>query len=316
MKKIKKDKVKLPPILKLIKEYKPLEVNHSFQKSISYTAFSTYMNCPHKWSLLYKDGHYESSFSMNMTFGTAIHNTVHEQSGVEADRIDMEDYFQTQFTKAYQADFEKNNNKHFSDPGEMREFFDDGLSILNQLKSHKNKYFTKRGWHLVGCEIPILQSPYKQFKNVIYKGFIDMVLYHEPTNKFVIYDFKTSNWGWGDREKKDEVKAMQLLLYKHFFSQQFNVSLDNIDIEFFILKRKLPEDNIYYIKQFQQYSPPSGKNKMGKAISSMEKFIENCFDDNGLKETKHEAKPNSYTCKYCIFKDRKELCSKGYLDIF
>ena len=27
-------------------------------------------------------------------------------------------------------------------------------------------------------------------RNLMYKGFIDLVLYHEPTNKFYIYDIK------------------------------------------------------------------------------------------------------------------------------
>lgn len=311
-------KPKLPPILKLIKEYKPQEMDYSYQKSISYTAFSTYMSCPKKWSLLYKDGYYESSFSMNMTFGTALHETVqnyltlmYEKSGAEADRLDIEEYFQTQFTQAYQVDFEKNNKKHFSNPGEMREFFDDGINILTQLKQHKNKYFSKRDWHLVGCEIPILITPYKPFKNVVYKGYIDLVLYHEKTNKFVIYDLKTSKGSWGDYQKKDEIKIAQLLLYKHFFSQQFNIPIEDIDIEFFILKRKLPEENPYYLKHIQQFNPPSGKNKVGKAITALENFIKECFDENGLKDKEHEAKPSEYGCKYCVFSGKKDLCKVG-----
>lgn len=313
-----KKKNKLPPILKLIKEHKVQEVDYSFQKSISYTSFSTYQNCPHKWSLLYKDGYYVNSFSMNMTFGTALHNTVqnyltvlYEQSITEADKIDLEDYFEQQFQKTYQEDYEKNNKQHFSNPEEMREFFDDGINILTQLKSHKNKYFSKRGWHLVGCEIPIVITPNSNFKNVIYKGYIDLVLYHEDTNKFVIYDLKSSTRGWYDKDKKDETKTAQLLFYKQFFSQQFNIPIENIDVEFFILKRKLPEDNIYFLKHFQQFNPPSGKNKMNKALTALENFIKECFDENGLKEREHEAKPSEWICRFCPFQSKKDLCSKG-----
>ncbi len=57
---------------------------------------------------------------------------------------------------------------------------------------------------------------------------------HEPTNKIYIIDFKTSTWGWGDKEKKNEIKQFQLLLYKKYFSDHFKFPIDNIEIEFFI----------------------------------------------------------------------------------
>ncbi len=41
---------------------------------------------------------------------------------------------------------------------------------------------------------------------------------------------KTSTRGWGDKEKKDETKQFQLVLYKKYYSQQFNIPEDNIDV--------------------------------------------------------------------------------------
>jgi CRISPR/Cas system-associated exonuclease Cas4 (RecB family) len=312
-----KKKNKIPQIIKEIKNYKLMEQQHAFQKSVSFSQFSTYMACPHKWSLMYKDGYYTSQSSINMTFGTAVHNTLqhmltilYEQTGVAVDKLELEDHFQEDFYKAYKADFEKNDKKHFSSPVEMNEYYEDGVNILTQLRKKKNAYFTKKGWHLVGIEVPILIAPFKN-KNILFKGFIDMVLYHEASNKFVLYDFKTSSWGWRDKEKKDDVKTSQLLLYKMFFAKQFGIDLNDIKVEFFILRRKLPEDNQYYIKHMSQFRPIAGKTKMAKALRSIEGFIEECFDEKGHKDKTHTPQPDSYNCKFCPFKDNKKLCPVG-----
>ena len=70
-----------------------------------------------------------------------------------------------------------------------------------------------------------------------------MVLYHEPTNKFYIYDIKTSRSGWNAKAKKDETKQMQLVLYKKFFNEQYGIPLEDIEVEFFIVKRKIWENS-------------------------------------------------------------------------
>lgn len=317
MKKVK-DKKTLPPILKEIKNYKPIIQDYTFQKSISYSQFSTFITCPRKWSLMYKDGHYQSEHNINMTFGTAIHETIQHYISViyntsiaEADRINLEELFHNNFTETYKKNYESNKNTHFSNPAEMREFYEDGLMILDFIKRKKTQYFSKRGWHLIGCEIPILINPYERYKNVIFKGYIDLILYNENTNKFFIYDIKTSTAGWKDYHKKDETKIAQILLYKHFFSKQFNVPIENIEVEFFILKRKLPEDNKFFLKPIQQFTPPSGKSKVSKAVKQIEDFIETCFDEKGLKDIQYDAKPSKYGCMYCPFKNNKKLCKES-----
>ena len=104
------------------------------------------------------------------------------------------------------------------------------------IKKKRNQYFSKRGWHLAGIELPIVMNV---GRNLMYKGFIDLVLYHEPTNKFYIYDIKTSTRGWNAKAKSDENKQMQLVLYKKFFNEQYGIPLENIEVEFFIVRRKV-----------------------------------------------------------------------------
>lgn len=311
---------KIPSILKQIKNFKPIEINYAFQKSISYSQMSMYMSCPKKWSLQYRDGHKIAAPSINMTFGTAIHETVqkylhtmYEESGAQADRMNLEEYFEERFREAYAKEYANNKNVHFSSPEEMREFFDDGIAILEFIKKRRSEYFSSRGWHLVGIELPIVISPDKRYNNVLYNGFIDLVMYHEPTNEFTIYDIKTSTRGWGDKEKKDEIKQFQILLYKTYFSELFGVPVDNIDVKFFILKRKIWEESEFPQKRIQEFTPANGKTKIKKAKTALNTFIENVFNlDGSFKDTDHPSTPSKHACSYCPFNKRKDLCPSAF----
>jgi hypothetical protein len=140
------------------------------------------------------------------------------------------------------------------------------------------------------------------------------VLYHEPTNKIKIIDIKTSTRGWKDKEKTDEVKNMQLILYKKFFSDQFNFPVDNIDIEYFIVKRKLHGNPDYPDPRVQLHVPASGKIKLGRAISKLNEFITLAFQkDNSYTERELLANPSKFNCTYCPFKNQKSLCNSSIL---
>ncbi len=165
---------------------------------------------------------------------------------------------------------------------------------------------------LVGIEIPIVISPDKRYNNLYFNGFIDLVMYHEPTDEFVIYDIKTSTRGWSDKEKKDEIKQFQILLYKTYFSEQFGVPADNIDVKFFIVKRKIWEESEFPQKRVQEFTPANGKTKVNKAKSALTSFIEDVFSiDGSFKSTDHQPTPSKNSCMYCPFKDKKDLCESA-----
>jgi hypothetical protein len=110
-----------------------------------------YLSCPKKWALQYRDGKKIYAPSINMTFGTAMHETVqnylhtmYEENGAMADEINLEEYFEDRFRENYSKEYQ-NNKIHFSNPEEMREFFEDGIAILDFVKKKRNEYFTKRG---------------------------------------------------------------------------------------------------------------------------------------------------------------------------
>ncbi len=309
--------MKVPSIVKRIQSYTPQEVNYAFQKNISSSQFSIFKECPHKWELLYKDGLQQYTSTIHTVFGTAMHEALQhyitimfEQSAAEADRFNVEEYFEERFRETYLKEYKSNSSTHFSSSVEMREFFDDGIAIINFFKKKRGQYFSKRGWFLVACELPIVIVPDNKFKNVLYKGYLDLVLYHEPTNTFKIIDFKTSTRGWNDKTKKDEGKQFQLILYKNGFSKQFDIPEDNIEVEFFILKRKIWEESEFPQSRIQEFAPPSGKIKMKKAVTALNEFIEHSFNQDGTyKDNKYPITVNE-NCKYCPFNDKRDLCSK------
>ena len=202
----------------------------------------------------------------------------------------------------------KSAGAHFTTPKEMGEFYEDAILILRFLKKNRNKLFTIRKVKLLGIEIPLLLNV---ANNVFLKGYIDFVLYDLELDKIYIYDIKTSTRGWNDTEKKDDSKIAQILLYKEYFSKQFGFDVEKIEVEYFIVKRKLYEQSEYSIPRTQHFKPASGKNKRKQAVENLNNFIKDCFDESGKPQVKSYIKNvGESSCKWCPYKDKPELCDK------
>lgn len=315
---------KIPQIVREIKQFKPQEVNYAYQKNISYSQYSMWKKCPKQWSLQYRDGHKIYTQSIHTIFGSAFHETLqhyltvmYEKSGAEADREDIFKFLKDKIIEHYTLGYKKNNNQHFSQPGELQEFYNDGVEILSYIKKKRGRYFTKRGWHLVGVETPITIAPNPKFPNILYIGFLDIVFYHEPTNTFKIIDIKTSTRSWGDYQKKDEEKQFQLIFYKKYFAEQFDVPLESISVEFLIVKRKIPKESDYpaALSRIQTISPPSGKVKLGKATKALDAFIEDVFTQEGYSDKKMEPNPSKWNCTFCAYCNDDKLCGLGKYEV-
>jgi hypothetical protein len=307
-------KSKLSEIELRIKNHTPPEINYSFQRSVSYSQFSIYNTCPHQWYLSYIENKNPYQASIHTVFGTAFHETLqkyievmYNESGAAADRLDLETLFTERFREVYSTEYEK-TKEHFSNAQEMREFFDDGVAIIKWIKARRNKLFTIRKVKLLGIEMPLLVG---LTKNVYLKGYIDFILYDEELQKVYIYDIKTSTRGWGEREKKDDNKLAQILLYKEYFGRQFGFDVDRIEVEYFIVKRKIWEESEFPIPRVQSFKPASGKTKRRQAVENLETFIKDCFDESGKPQIKSYLKKiGESSCKWCPYADKPELCDK------
>lgn len=283
-----------------------------------------YNKCPYKWKLQYKDKLKGFTSTIHTVFGTAIHETIQHYLDVmysdtvkKADEIDLGGYFKSKFIEEYKMQKEKNENKHFSTAIEMREFNEDGENILKWFKSKRRKYFSRKNTYLVGCEIPLIMNINPDIPNLVYVAYLDVVLYDEKRDKFKIIDIKTSTKGWNKWAKKDEDKQFQILLYKRYFGKLYNIPEDKIDVEFFIVKRKVldwdDEDLMspHQTYRVQTFTPPNGKIKLNKAERYAQTFITECFQpDTTIKDRKYIKNVSKFNCTYCPF-SKDGTCKEG-----
>jgi hypothetical protein len=235
---------------------------------------------------------------------------MYEQSGAAADREDIVKLFEDTLREEYKKGFEQNNKIHFSSAGEMAEYFEDGKLIIDTFIKKRGGYFSSRNTYLIGIEFPLSFVPHERYPNVKLKGFIDFILYNETTETIHIYDIKTSKRGWKDTDKKDDIKIAQILLYKEYFSKIFDWDVSKIEVEFFIVKRKIWENSDYPISRIQTFAPVSGPRKRLATVESFRTFIEDCFTNEGKPQIKDFKKQVGDYCRWCQFNNNPSLCNK------
>ena len=84
---------------------------------------------------------------------------------------------------------------------------------------------------------------------------------------------KTSTRAWNKWMKADKNKTQQLLLYKQFYSKQYNHPIDKIEVEYFIVKRKLWENTDFPQKRVQKIVPASGTVSMNRVSKGLNTFL-------------------------------------------
>ena len=280
---------------------------------ISYSQISMYSECPLHWKLNYVDKLKVSESNIHLIFGSAMHevlqtyiNIMYMDSVKNADILDLNKLLRDKLIQQFKQ-AEEEDGKPPCTKEELMEFFDDGILIIDFFKKRRGEYFSKRDWELIGCEIPI-EVDLKN--NMIMVGYLDVVMRHIPTDSIKIIDIKTSTMGWNKWMKKDENKTQQLLLYKQFYSKQYNHPIERIEVEYFIVKRKLWEKAMFPQKRVQKFAPASGKPSMNKVNGRLLKFINEAFTEDGEKKDDMVATPSKKACKWCEFK-KTEHCKWG-----
>ena len=147
---------------------------------------------------------------------------------------------------------------------ELGEFFEDGKKILSYFTKKLDKLYTKSGYELVAIE-QRLNAEVKP--GVHFIGFIDVLLKDKTTQNYIIIDLKTSTRGWNKYQKADKVKTSQMLLYKKFYSEKYDIPLDKIKVEYQILKRKINEDYEFPIPRISKFVPANGKPSVNRAFA-------------------------------------------------
>ena len=285
-------------------------------KRISYSQYAMWAKCPWQWKLNYVDKLREFHGNIHTIFGTAMHEviqtyltTMYTKTIKEADSIPLDELLQERL-KVNFAQVRESSEIEPCTKEELTEFYYDGLKIIDFLKKNRGAYFSKKGYELLGIEVEL---DFDLPNNLRYTGFLDIVLRDNYDNRIKIIDIKTSTNGWNKWVKKDKLKSDQLLLYKQFYSKQYDLPMDRIDVEFFIVKRKLYENCDWPQKRVQLFTPASGTVSINKVLKTLKEFIQDGFTDNGEHRTDHtfEKKPSDKNCKWCEFKDKPELCDRN-----
>ena len=258
--------------------------------------------------------------NIHLAFGSAMHESLQEyfelmynKSIKQADDFNIHEDFQQRFMKMYR-DYKEQIGENFSTKKEIMEFVNDGLNIIDFFLQRRQMYFSKRGTRLLGIEMPILTPPHKEHPNIMLYGKLDLVFYDEDLQKVTIWDIKTSTRGWGKWDKENKIKMAQMVLYKKYFAEQYNVPVDSIDCKYFIVKRKVPKDPKYpaMASRIQTYEPSSGKTTMNRVSKHLYEFIDDCFKDDTYQMKEYTKNPSDKNCRWCPFKDKPELCDKEH----
>ena len=271
--------------------------------------------CPHRWKTSYVDGVREYTDSIHTMFGTSMHEVIqafltvmYNDSAKLAESLPLNDMLKERMKRNFEQIVKANGGEMFCTEKDMVEFYIHGTEILDFIKKKRAQYFSKRGYELIGIEVPL---DYDLPNDIKFVGYIDVLIYDTVRDRYKIIDIKTSTMGWNKWMKADKNKTNQLLLYKQFYSKQNNIPLNKIDVEYFIVKRKLYENLDFPQRRVQTFIPANGTPSINKVVSELKVFMDDCFV-NGQHNTNKEYKKiaTAKNCKWCEFKDRPDLCDR------
>ena len=284
-------------------------------KRISYSQYSQWDVCPWKWKLNYVDKLSTFTDNIHTLFGTSMHEVLqtyltvmYEDTIKMADALPLQEMLLKRMKTNYTQIMGRNGGEVFVEQREMEEFYQHGLLILEWFKKKRGSYFSKKGYELVGIEVPI---DYKMNDGIKFIGYIDVLIHDTVRDRYKIIDIKTSTMGWNKYQKADKNKTDQLLLYKNFWGAQNNIPLDKIDVEYFIVKRKLYEKVDFPQRRVQTFTPANGKPSINKVVNNVNRFVEDCFiDDKHNLKTNYMKNPSPKNCRFCEF-NQTEHCDAG-----
>lgn len=297
------------------------EINWETDKIVSFSQYAKYKKCPKSWELRYVRKHKVPRPGISMVYGTAMHEviqlylkTLYATTIKAANELDLHASLMFKLKSEYAKAVEDNNNVHFSTHQELSEYYVDGCAILNFLKKNRTKYFNTKGTQLMAIELNILDPAVANRPTVKLQTFLDLVFYNKVKKRYLIVDIKTSKSGWNEWKRKDKNVTDQLLIYKYKFCEKYNIDINDVDVEYFILRNKIDPDSMWPIPRISEFKPSSGKVSLKRAMTEFRDFIDKCFDTNGQyidKSYPATAGKNYWNCKFCEYSERDDLCPQN-----
>lgn len=279
---------------------------------VSFSQYSMWTTCPQQYKLNYIDKLSISNANIHLIFGTAMHETLqhfldimYNTTKTAAMALDLDALLGKRLVENFNKEKEKlEEGEYPCTKEELEEFYGDGRKIIHYFKTKLSSFFNKKGFELVAIELPLNM---KIKDNVNFIGFVDVIVRDLNDKSVTIIDFKTSTAGWSKYQKSDPIKNAQILIYKKFYAEKYNISEDKVKVEFHILKRKVKEDADYPIPRISKHVPASGKPSVNKAWNGFMEFVNTVFDEEGNYRNIDYPTKKGTSCNWCEFKERK-LC--------
>lgn len=293
------------------------DIKQKPHKHVSFSQFSMYSQCPKKWFLSYALKLATRPPSIHMSFGTAFHEVLqeylisnHGANHKTNNTLDFNIELKNKIKEIYKKDY-NNYGKHFSTSSELSEFWEQGVKILNHIRSNHDLYYDRQNWTLLGVEVPLMIKILNSEEPLYFILFIDLLFYDKINKKLIIDDIKTSGKGWSSYSKKDKVKTSQVLLYKAFLSKSLDLDYDDIDSRFTIVRR-ITDAYDFPLKRVQIFKPAQSKKSTISALDNFKIFIKSVFDKEGnyRQDIEYPAVSghNCFNCNYCEFNERHDIC--------
>lgn len=115
------------------------------------------------------------------------------------------------------------------------------------------------------------------------------------------------------------MKKSQLLLYKLFYSKQFNVDINLITVQFIILKKQVVKFQKFNTPRIQVFQPSNKAPSIKKAENILQIFLDKCVDSEGsyiINEDSYKPAADSSACRFCPYyylnanTKKTQVCSK------
>ncbi len=207
---------------------------------ISYSELKNWCRCPFYHKLVNVDKIKAFKGNEFTAFGTALH-AVCEELLTESINLDGEELFIIKFREEI--------NKLDTDTQEINKeliisMFKQGNKLVSKVLPAMSEYFGN--YKVIQAEEK-LYEPIEGFDDYLFKGYVDLIVQTDD-GKYHIIDWKTAGWGWDIRRRSDKMVLYQLILYKYFFCKKHDISPQNVETHFALLKRTAKKDIIELFK--------------------------------------------------------------------
>lgn len=190
---------------------------------LSYTSLVDADACPHRFKLKYIDKIKTFTNSIDTIFGNLMHECVQGFLMHKRTKDETRKYFFRWWKTFY-----KIYKKHLDDKKTVS-FLRAGLNCL----SHLDTSF--EDCEALTVEEKLYMPISEDHPNIGFKGYIDLVMF--KGNSLVIADLKTTGSSFMFEKYLDDIKRFQLVYYKNYYAQKYDIDPSEIDVYFITLEK-------------------------------------------------------------------------------